>query len=59
MPQKNQFDTRLLERNFRKGLITREEYDTYLSQLEDCSDNAELVSVTLGTDDAEDSQEEE
>ena len=34
------FDARTAERNISRGLITREEYDAFLEQAEDCSDNA-------------------
>lgn len=43
MANEQVFDVRILERNLEKGLITREEYDKYLKQLED----AEKNSVTL------------
>lgn len=31
------FDLRVVERNIHKGLITREEYEAYLSSLDDAS----------------------
>ena len=34
------FDIRTLERNIRAGLITKEEYEKYLAELEDAQENA-------------------
>jgi hypothetical protein len=34
------FDARTAERNISRGLITREEYEAFLGEAEDCSDNA-------------------
>ncbi len=34
------FDVRTLERGFEMGRISREEYDAFLTQLEDVADNA-------------------
>lgn len=35
------FDLRTLERNFAKGLISKDEYKTYLEKLADINDNAD------------------
>jgi len=45
------FDRRIVERNLRKGIVTREEYEQYLLALPDVSANAEVISARLGEDD--------
>ncbi|RME52760.1 MAG: hypothetical protein D6795_06310 [Deltaproteobacteria bacterium] len=40
------FDRRLVERNRRKGLITKEEYEAHLAALPDVSEKIEPVSET-------------
>ena len=46
------YDVRTLERNFRKGLITRKDYDKYLKALPDKADNiAEPGSLVDDDDD--------
>lgn len=32
------YDVRIIERNFRKGLLSRKEYERHLSNLHDCAD---------------------
>jgi len=44
-------DRRVVERNIRKGIVTREEYDAFLRELGDTADNAESVTARLGEDD--------
>jgi hypothetical protein len=44
-------DRRVVERNIRTGIVTREEYDTFLRELGDTADNAESVTARLGEDD--------
>lgn len=44
------FDKRVVERNIKKGLITREEYEKYLSALPDVSDQAEVIQARLGSE---------
>ena len=39
------FDSRLIERNLRKGIITREEYDAYISDLKDNEKNAVTIQL--------------
>lgn len=39
------FDTRLIERNIKRGLITREEYEAYLKDLRDAEDNASTIEL--------------
>lgn len=41
------FDSRLAERNIRKGLITREQYDAYLAKLDDTANNAESIELEI------------
>jgi len=50
-------DRRVVERNIRKGIVTREEYETFLRQLGDTADNAEAVAAKLGEDEIEDEDE--
>lgn len=38
-------DVRVVERNIKAGKISREDYDRYLQELEDCSDRAEPSKV--------------
>lgn len=54
-PQNVLFDRRIVERNLRKGLVTREAYEQYLQTLPDVSANAEVISARLGEDDATES----
>ncbi len=37
------FDKRTVDRNIKKGLISREEYDKHLGGLKDVEDNAEVI----------------
>ncbi|MCA9666580.1 MAG: hypothetical protein KC503_13355 [Myxococcales bacterium] len=39
------FDKRLVERNIRAGLITREEYEAHLAKLADVTDKGEAFSI--------------
>jgi len=48
------FDQRTVEKNIRRGLVTRKQYDTYLKQLADASDNAEYISIEDPEDDGDD-----
>lgn len=58
-PRDMLLDRRVVERNIRKGIVTREEYEAFLRQLGDASDNAETVSARLGEDDEQDDDESE
>ena len=49
-PRDMLLDRRVVERNIRKGIVTREEYDTFLRELGDTADNAESVTARLGED---------
>lgn len=41
-------DRRVVERNIRKGIVTRDEYEASLKALVDVSDNAEAIHARLG-----------
>jgi hypothetical protein len=51
-PRDMLLDRRVVERNIRKGIVTREEYDTFLRELGDTADNAETIAARLGEDEA-------
>jgi nitrogen regulatory protein PII-like uncharacterized protein len=42
------FDRRVVERNIKKGLITREDYEKRLAALEDVAEQAEVIKARLG-----------
>jgi hypothetical protein len=44
-------DRRVVERNIRKGIVTREEYQKFLDSLGDAAANAETMRARLGEDD--------
>lgn len=56
-PRDMLLDRRVVERNIRKGIVTREEYETFLRQLGDTADNAEAVAAKLGEDEIDDEDE--
>ena len=41
----SQFDKRTIERSLKTGEVTKEEYEKYLSSLEDYSDNAQTMET--------------
>lgn len=45
------FDRRVVERNIRKGVVSREEYSEWLGKLTDAAPNSEVIRATLGVDD--------
>lgn len=53
------FDLRTVERNIENGLITREEYQAYLKELDDAAERAEKIEATfeVGVLDEEEEQE--
>ena len=53
------FDIRVVERNIRRGLITKEEYEQYLESVEDCIDIAAAVEATFSSSDQVDEIEAE
>ncbi len=52
------FDSRIVERNIRKGLITREDYEKYLDSLDDSKENAEPIESEFEENVLEDDEEE-
>lgn len=55
-------DKRVVERNIKKGLLSREDFDKHLSALPDVAEQAEEVKARLGEepeDDDEDIDDEE
>ena len=40
MANETSFDRRIVNRNIKRGLVTRKEYDQYISNLEDVTDKA-------------------
>ncbi len=47
-PRDMLLDRRVVERNIRKGLVTREEYAQWLGTLPDGGTNAEVIHARLG-----------
>ncbi len=45
------FDRRVVDRNIKKGLVSREDYDRFVAGLSDTSANAETIQARLGIDD--------
>jgi hypothetical protein len=39
------FDTRIIRRNLKTGLVTNQDYQNHLSKLEDCSNSYELIDL--------------
>jgi hypothetical protein len=39
------YDKRIIERNVRKGLLQRKDYDKYLKELPDVADNMQVVEL--------------
>lgn len=59
MPADNKFDVRNIERNLRNKKISKEEYETYLSTLEDYSDAVEECETRFTHRALEDSEKDE
>lgn len=53
------YDRRVVERNIKKGIITREGYDQFVKALVDVGDNAEEIAARMGEDDGADGMEED
>ena len=51
------FDRRVLERNLKRGVISKEEYDKFMNQEEDCSENLEQSEVRFVHKVREDAEE--
>ena len=47
------FDRRTVSKNIERGLITKEEYEAFLEQLEDSIDKAAVVQATFNNSDQE------
>ena len=58
-PRDMLLDRRVVERNIRKGIVTREEYETFLRELGDTAENAESITARLGEEDAVDENEDD
>ena len=56
-PRDMLLDRRVVQRNIRKGLVTREEYEAYLAGLGDVSDQAEEIRARLGEEEPDDEDE--
>ena len=48
------FDRRVVERNIRKGVVSKEEYSEWLGKLTDAAPNSEVIRATLGENDDDD-----
>ena len=44
----NKFDVRLISRMLEQKKLNQEELDKFVSELEDCADNAMLVDLNFG-----------
>ncbi len=53
-PRDMLLDRRVVERNIRKGIVTRDEYESFLKALPDAADNSEAIRAKLGEHDADD-----
>ena len=51
--EQKKFDIRTIERNTKAGIITRKDYETYLSKLPDVSDKVFNPEETLSEDSGE------
>jgi hypothetical protein len=43
--ESKKFDSRIVEKNITRGILTSEEYDKFLKSLPDDSDNADWVNI--------------
>ena len=53
------YDKRVINRNFEKGIISKEEYENFLKALPDLEDQSEVIDVSLYDDDSESEAEAE
>ena len=56
--EENLFDRRIVKKNIERGLITKEEYEAFLEQLEDSIDKAAVVQATFNNSDQEEEDSE-
>lgn len=47
-PRDMLLDRRVVERNIRKGIVTRDEYESFLTSLPDAAGNSEAIRAKLG-----------
>ena len=52
-------DKRIVERNMLRGLVSREEYQKHIDELEDCTELGVECSVSFGSDTPEVEEEEQ
>ena len=45
LPEETLYDIRLIERHIKEGLITEEDVQKHMSQLEDVEENSDLLDV--------------
>ena len=53
------YDRRVVERNIKKGVITREGYEQFVKSLVDVGDNAEEIAARMGEEEGADGAEED
>lgn len=58
-PTDTLLDKRVIERNIKKGLVSRETFEKHLSALPDVADQAETIQAKLGDDDEDDIDDDE
>jgi hypothetical protein len=56
-PSDTLLDKRVIERNIKKGLVSRETFEKHLTALPDVADQAETIQARLGDDDDLDDDE--
>ncbi len=59
MAENKSFDRRIVDRNIKRGRITRKDYDQFLNGLEDVKDKAVPMSGEEDEGDAESAEEEQ
>jgi hypothetical protein len=50
------FDKRLVEKNIRRGLVTRKQYNAHLKTLSDVGDNLEHLELEEDSEEAEEAE---
>jgi len=50
------FDKRLVEKNIRRGLVTRKEYNAYLKSIEDSTENLEHLELEEESEEGEEAE---
>ena len=53
------FDIRVVERHIREGVITREDYEKYLKELHDISDEAIPIKIDMEEEETEKKEKDE